>query len=81
MQRMPRRLEEDHIKSFGRQIGKFHLACSRIRNVLPKSSKTLRTDINSLQEQLDINEKKFGNKDQCDLIRHHCDQFLKNRLK
>lgn len=81
MQRLPRRLEDNQIKSFGRQIGKFHLACSRIRNVLPKSSKTLRTDINTLLEQLSTNEKKFGNRMQADLIRYHCEQFLRNRLK
>jgi hypothetical protein len=79
MQRMPRRLQEGHIRNFGRQIGKFHLACSRIRNVLPRSSKTLRTDINSLLEELDSNEKRFGNKEQAQLIKHHCLQFLKNR--
>jgi hypothetical protein len=81
MQRMPRRLQEGHIRNFGRQIGKFHLACSRIRNVLPKSGKTLRTDINTLLDQLETNEKKFGNKTQVELIRHHCELFLKNRLK
>jgi len=81
MQSMPRRLQEGHIRNFGRQIGKFHRACSRIRNVLPKSSKTLRTDINSLLEELEINEKKFGGKEQTNLIRHHCHQFLKNRTK
>jgi hypothetical protein len=81
MQRMPRRLQEGHIRNFGKQIGKFHLACSRIRNVLPKSGKTLRTDINTLLEQLEKNEKKFGNKAQCDLIRLHCELFLKNRIK
>ena len=62
MQRLPRRLEDSQIKSLGRQIGKFHLACSRIRNVLPKRSKTLRTDINTWLEQLDTNEKKFGSR-------------------
>jgi hypothetical protein len=81
MQRLPRRLEESHIKSLGRQFGKFHLACSRIRNVLPKSSKTLRTDINTLLEQLETNEKKFGTRSQADLIKYHCEAFLKNRLK
>ena len=81
MQSMPRRLKEGHIRSFGRQIGKFHLACSRIRNVLPKSGKTLRTDINTLLEQLGINEKKFGSKSHVELIKHHCEQFLKNRIK
>ena len=81
MQRLPRRLEDSHIKSLGKQLGKFHLACSRIRNVLPKSSKTLRTDVNTLLEQIDANEKKFGNKQQAELVKHHCEVFLKNRLK
>lgn len=81
MQRMPRRLHEGHIRNFGRQIAKFHLACSRIRNVLPKSGKTLRTDINSLLEQLDANEKKFGSRAQGEMIRYHCEQFLRNRTK
>ncbi len=79
--RLPKRLEEGMIRSMGRQVGRFHLACSRIRNVLPKSSKTLRTDINTLQEQLETNEKKFGNKIQVELVKQHCDRFLKNRNK
>ncbi|HET6996158.1 MAG TPA: hypothetical protein VFI06_14295 [Chitinophagaceae bacterium] len=81
MQRMPRRLQEGHIRNFGRQIAKFHLACSRIRNVLPKSSKTLRTDINTLMDELDHNEKQFGGKANVDLTRYHCEQFLKNRTR
>jgi len=81
MQLMPRRLQEGHIRNFGKQIGKFHLACSRIRNVLPKSSKTLRTDINTLVTQLETDEKRFGNKEHVALIKHHCEQFLKNRNK
>jgi len=40
-ERMPRRLDEHHIIKLGQQIGKFHKACSRVKNVLPKSSKTL----------------------------------------
>src|SRR5471030_2132055 len=60
MNRLPRRLDENHIQKLGQQIGKFHKACSRIRNVLPKSSKTLRTDIYALQQQLEVSEKKFG---------------------
>jgi hypothetical protein len=81
MQHLPPRLEESHIKSFGRQIGKFHLACSRIRNVLPKSTKTLRTDINTLLEEAKTDEKKFGSRMHADLVKYHCEQFLKNRLK
>lgn len=79
MDRMPRRLDEHHIRKLGQQIGKFHKACSRVKNVLPKSSKTLRTDIYSLQQQLEANEKKFGSPMQVDFLKYHCDLFLKNR--
>ncbi|MES2795203.1 MAG: hypothetical protein V4683_04510 [Bacteroidota bacterium] len=81
MQRLPKRLEESTIKSLGKQIGKFHLSCSRIRNVLPKSSKTLRTDINILLERLDLEDQKFGSEAEVTLLRSHCNLFLKNRLK
>jgi Ser/Thr protein kinase RdoA (MazF antagonist) len=77
--RMPRRLEEHHIKKLGEQVGKFHKACSRVKNVLPKSSKTLRTDIFALQNQLETNERNFGTAMQVDFLKYHCDLFLKNR--
>ena len=80
-ERMPRRLDESHIIKLGWQIGKFHKACSRVRNVLPKSSKTLRTDIYALQQQIEKNEKQFGTAMQADFLKYHCDLFLKNRSK
>ncbi len=80
-QRLPRRLDDQEIRKLGRQIGKFHKACSRVKNVLPKSSKTLRTDIYSLQQQLEKNEKQFGSAMQADFLKYHCDLFLKNRSK
>jgi len=78
-ERMPRRLEQHHIIKLGQQVGKFHRACSRIKNVLPKSSKTLRTDIAALQQLLITNEKQFGSAMQVDFLKYHCDLFLKNR--
>ncbi len=79
IERMPRRLEESDIKRFGKQIGKFHKACSRVTNVLPKSSKTLRTDIALLLDRVEEQGQKFGTKGQLEMIRYHADQFLKNR--
>ncbi|MCC8410082.1 hypothetical protein LJ707_14175 [Mucilaginibacter sp. UR6-1] len=81
MTRLPRQLEEEHIMKLGQQVGKFHKACSRVKNVLPKSSKTLRTDINILLEQIAKNEKQFGSRMQADYIKYHCELFLKNRSK
>src|SRR5580698_592708 len=63
---LPRRLEEHHIIKLGQQVGRFHKACSRTKNVLPKSSKTLRTDIAALQQLLITDEKKFGSAMQVD---------------
>src|ERR1700742_2779563 len=80
-QRMPRRLDEEHIRKLGQQIGKFHKACSRASKVLPKSSKTLRTDIYALQQRLESDEKHFGSAMQVDFLKYHCDLFLKNRSK
>lgn len=81
MERFPRRLSEEHIEKFGNQIGRFHKACSKLKNVLPKSSKTLRTDIHALQDQLEKNEKQFGSRMHADYLKYHCELFLKNRLK
>ncbi len=81
MTRLPRQLDEHHIMKLGQQVGRFHKACSRVKNVLPKSSKTLRTDINILLEQIEKNEKQFGTRMQADYIRYHSEIFLKNRSK
>jgi hypothetical protein len=81
MERMPRRLEEKHIRKFGQQIGRFHKACSKLRNVLPKSSKTLRTDIHTLTERIEADEKMFGGRAKSEILKQHCELFLKNRLK
>jgi Ser/Thr protein kinase RdoA (MazF antagonist) len=81
LNRLPRRLDDNHIKKLGQQVGKFHKACSRVKNVLPKSSKTLRTDISTLLGQLNSNEKQFGSAMQVDFLKYHCETFLKNRSK
>ena len=80
-ERMPRRLDEHHIIKLGQQIGKFHKACSRVKNVLPKSSKTLRTDIYALQKHFEKSEKQFGSALKSEVLKYHCELFLRNRSK
>jgi hypothetical protein len=41
----------------------------------------LRTDIYTLQQQLEKNERQFGSAMQVDFLKYHCDLFLKNRSK
>jgi Ser/Thr protein kinase RdoA (MazF antagonist) len=79
--RLPKRLSENDIRKLAEQMAKFHKACSKVRNVIPKSSKTLRTDIYTLLDQLDANENLFGSRERSDYLKHHCEQFLKNRTK
>jgi len=80
LNRLPKCLDNGQIQKLGQQIGKFHTACSRIKNVLPRSLKTLHTDIYDLQRQLELNKKQFGTKAQVDFLKQHCDLFLKNSL-
>jgi len=79
--RLPRRLEEHHIRKLAQQVARFHKACSRVKNVIPKSSKTLRTDINTLLEKIETTPERFGDKAKCEVLKHHCELFIKNRLK
>ncbi|WP_295767042.1 hypothetical protein [uncultured Mucilaginibacter sp.] len=81
MERLPRRLEDNNIRKFAQQTAKFHKACARVSKVLPKSSKTMRTDINSLLDQIAEDESRFGTRSQVDQLRYHCDKYLKGRAK
>lgn len=81
MQRLPRRLEEPQIRSLGKQMAKFHKACSRIRNVLPKSSKTLRMDITTLLDRLEAGALKLNSAKREELVKQQCQTFLRNRTK
>lgn len=79
--RLPRRLDEDQIRKLGEQMGRFHKACSSAKSVLPKSSKTLRTDVNVLLMQLSRKTQKQFDEPQKEMLRAHCEKFLVNRLK
>ncbi len=80
-ERLPRRLNENQIRLLGQQMARFHKACFRIKNVLPKSSKTLGTDIRILIDTLETKPGEYGTPIQEKMLRQHCDVFLKNRSK
>jgi len=80
-QRLPRRLDDTHIRKLAQQFAKFHKACSRVKNVLPKSSKNLSTDINVLLKQLNRRNQTHFDAEQKEIIKHHCETFLLNRIK
>lgn len=72
---LPKRLEEKHIRAMGRELARFHKACTNVSNQLPKASKTVVTDIQDLLKKVgkgkyDITEK------EADVIKAHSDYFL-----
>ncbi|GAB3561127.1 hypothetical protein GCM10027578_01170 [Spirosoma luteolum] len=77
--RLPRRLDETHIRRLGREIALFHKACSRVSPVLPKTSKTLRSDIWDLLDILDTETGQFEHRMHIAELRRQCDTFLQNR--
>lgn len=80
-QKLPRRLDEPHIRALGRQIARFHQACARVSPVLPKSTKTLRSDIWDLLDFLDSEAGQFEHRLHVGELRRQCDRFLNNRQK
>ncbi len=78
--KLPRRLEEKHIKKMGRELARFHRACSNVSNQLPIASKSVVTDIHQLMKTIESG-KFCAHKEQRDLILQQCDIFLNNADK
>jgi len=78
--RLPRRLEEKHIKKMGRELARFHRACSNISNQLPIASKSVVTDIHQLIRNINENTSTVAKEHQ-KLILRQCDVFLNNADK
>lgn len=78
-EKLPRRLDEHHIRKLGSEIARFHLACSRVSSVMPKSSKTLRSDIQDLLALLDTETGRYEHRMNIEALREQCNAFLENR--
>ncbi len=76
--RLPRRLSEEMIRKFGAETARFHKACFRVGKVVPKSSKTLRTDIQELQEILETDTGQYEYRGHAGMLREQCQLFLQN---
>ncbi len=74
--RMPRRLDDEQIEKFGEQLALFHKACYSIRNTLPPSSKTLKTDIDTLLQYLETEDGQYEHRLHEHILREQCDLFL-----
>ncbi len=79
--KLPRRLDEQQIARLGEQVALFHKACFSIRNTLPPSSKTLKTDIDHLLRLIETDYGKFEHRMHLDEIKTQADLFLENSQK
>lgn len=75
--KLPRRLDEKQIRKLGRELARFHKACTNISNQLPNPSKSVITDIHKLIRSIDNNEIKMCNEHKS-LVLKHCEHFLNN---
>lgn len=77
---MPRRLEAKHIRKLGRELARFHKACTNVTNQLPNPSKSVITDIHKLVKSVDSQEIKMCDNHK-DMVLKHCEHFLTNTDK
>jgi hypothetical protein len=80
-QRLPRRLEEFHIRKLGHELAKFHLACCSVKDRLPTFSKTLKIDIDHLLEIIETDYGRFEHRLHIGDIKKQCDLFFNNSEK
>lgn len=74
--KMPRRLDDKHIRKLGRELARFHKACTNVSNQLPFASKTVVTDIKRLTQIMD--KGKFcAKRSEKDLIKTQCEEFMR----
>ena len=80
MHKLPCRLDEKQIRKLGRELARFHIACTNVSNQLPNPSKNMVTDIHFLLKKMDRNEIKMCNHHK-DMVKKHCEIFLHNADK
>lgn len=77
---LPRRLEDKHIRALGRELARFHKACTNVSNQLPKATKTVVTDILDLLKKLDNGKYNLTDKE-ADIIKANSVYFLEEADK
>lgn len=78
--KMPRRLDEKQIRKLGRELARFHRACTNVSNQLPNASKTVITDIQNLVKSVKKDEIKMCENHKS-MVLKHADLFMNNAYK
>lgn len=75
-ERLPKRLSDDQVANLGRELARFHRACTEVLPLLPPSSKTLSSDLIVLREHLATEMGDFEYGAHRPQIEKHIDRFL-----
>ncbi len=78
--KLPARLDEKLIRKLGRELARFHKACTNVSNQLPNASKTVITDIHNLVKSVNKDEIKMCENHKS-MVLKHADLFLNNAYK
>ncbi len=78
--KLPRRLDEKLIRKLGRELARFHKACTNVSNQLPNASKSVITDIHNLVKSVNRNEIKMCENHKS-MVLKHAELFLNNAFK
>lgn len=78
--KLPRRLSEKTIRKLGRELARFHKACTNVSNQLPKASKTVVIDMQNLVKSVNKGEIKLCENHKS-MVLKHADIFLNNAYK
>ncbi len=77
LHKLPRRLDEKLIRKLGRELARFHIACTNVSNQLPSASKSLATDINQLMNTAESGMLKLSESHK-KLVLKQSETFLEN---
>lgn len=80
-QPLPKRLNLDQVENLGREMARFHRACTDILPLLPTSSKTTAYDLETLKAHLATELGDFEYGAHRPKIEYHIDQFFLNSEK
>jgi len=78
---LPKILEEDQIKNLGKELAKFHKTCYNIKNILPTSSKSLKTDLDHLLALLETDDGQYEHRGNIEMIKKQVAIFYENTEK
>ena len=80
-QKPDKKQSKEQIAILGGELAKFHLACYKVKNTLPRNFKKTNDDIQHLLEILETEQGKFEHRGHEDTIRRQCDLFMENAEK